>query len=358
MLKTYEFRLRPNAVQEAALWKQLKLTRELYNQGLEELIAHYKKEKKHLNRYAHDRRHGSKEHPEIPAVLVDTVIVRLHQSFANFFRRCKEGGKKPKGFPRFKPANRWHSLQFRDALNSIRDNYFVAPRVMGGRMRFNRHRDIKGVLKFCRVIRRPSGWYLQAVCETKLKRLPKTKQSVGLDFGLTHLVSDSNGRKVENPRHLKWSLRKLAIAQRRISKRKKGSHRRKKACRLTARIHEKIANQRRDYLHKTARWYVNRYDTIAIEDLQVQNMVQCRPLARSISDASWSMLRRLLEVKAEEAGRKVIAVPPQWTTQKCSQCGEIVEKSLSVRTHCCPHCGYTDCRDTNAAKNILALALG
>jgi putative transposase len=356
MVKTFEFRLRPNAVQESALWKQLAFTRALYNQGLEELIAHYKTEKKHLNRYAHDRRHGSKEHPEIPAVLVDTTIARLHQSFANFFRRCKAGGHKPKGFPRFKSANRWHSLQFRDALNPVRDSYFVAPRVMGGRMRFNRHRDIEGKLKFCRVIRRPSGWYLQVVCETRRKLLPKTGKSIGLDFGLTHLVSDSEGNRVENPRHLKWSLRKLAHAQRRIARRKRGSHRRRKACRLAARIHEHIANQRRDFLHKTARSYVNRYDVIAVEDLQVENMLQCRPLARSISDASWSMLRTLLESKAEYAGRKVIAVAPHWTTQKCSQCGEIVEKSLSVRTHCCPHCGYVADRDVNAAKNILLAA--
>ena len=136
---------------------QLKLTRELYNAGLEELIVHYKTTGKHLNLLAQDKNHGTKEHPEIAAVLVDTTLKRLHQSFSNFFGRCKEGAIK-KGFPRFKAPNRWHSLQFRDAkTNGIGDAYFCAPRAMGGRIRFNRHRDIQGNIKFCRVLRKPSG---------------------------------------------------------------------------------------------------------------------------------------------------------------------------------------------------------
>jgi putative transposase len=352
MIRTYQFKLRPNREQEAALWNQLRLTRELYNQGLQELIENFQKTGKHLNRFTHDRMHGCKEHPEIPAVLVDTVIVRLHRSFENFFRRCKEGASK-KGFPRFKSANRWHSLQFRDTLNGIRDTYFCAPRAMGGRMRFNRHRDIKGTIKFCRVLRKPSGWLLQVICECEPETLPKKRTKIGLDFGLTTLVTDSKGGKVENPRHLKFSLRKLRVAQRRIARRKKGSNRRRKACRIAARIHERIANQRLDYLHKTARHYVNKFGTIVIEDLSPSNMVQNRHLSRSIMDASWSMLRQLLESKAENAGRTVIAVPPHYTSQKCSKCKEMVEKSLSVRTHICPHCGYIACRDVNAAQNIL-----
>ncbi len=350
---TYQFKLRPNPTQEAALWKTLRLSRELYNDALAELIANYEATGKHMNLFTQDKRHGSKEHPELPAVVVDTTLKRLHVSFANFFRRCKEGADK-KGFPRFKGANRWHSIQFRDAMsNGISDSYFKAGKMLGGRIRFNRHRDIVGVLKFCRILRKPSGWYLQAVCETKQEELPKTGLSIGLDFGLKTLVADSEGNKVENPRHLKHSLRKLRIAQRTIARRKKGSNRRKKACRIAARIHERIANQRGDYLHKVARSYVNRYDNIFIEDLAPANMVRNRRLALSISDASWAMLRQLLESKAASAGKRVVAVPAHYTSQLCSQCGEIVQKALSVRTHVCPQCGYSDCRDTNAAKNIL-----
>ena len=166
----------------SALWNQLKLTRELYNAGLEELIVHYKTTGKHLNLFAQDKNHGTKEHPEIAAVLVDTTLKRLHQSFSNFFGRCKEGAIK-KGFPRFKAPNRWHSLQFRDAkTNGIRDTCFCAPRAMGGRMRFNRHRDIQGIIKFCRVLRKPSGWILQVVCERQPELLPKTEQEYWVGF--------------------------------------------------------------------------------------------------------------------------------------------------------------------------------
>lgn len=337
------------------MWLQLRLTRELYNGALQELITHYEKTGKHLNIFAQDKLHGKAQHPDIPAVLVDTTLKRLHSSFANFFRRCKEGATK-KGFPRFKSANRWHSLQFRDVVsNGISDCYFKAGKILGGRIRFNRHRDIKGTPKFCRILRKPSGWLLQVVCETQPEPLPKSDAIIGLDFGIKNLVADSDGKIVANPQHLKRSLRKLRVAQRRIARRKKGSYRRRKAGRIAARIHERIGNQRRDYLHKVARRYVNGYGTIVVEDLNVSGMARNPRLARSITDASWTMLRQMLEAKAASAGRSVIAVPPQWTSQKCSGCGEIAQKTLSVRTHVCPHCGYVADRDINAARNILRL---
>lgn len=350
------FRLRPNATQEKALRDQLRLTRELYNDGLKELIDNYKETGKHLNVFAHQKQHRAIQHPDIPAHLISTTLLRLHRSFENFFRRVKDGSANP-GFPRFKSANRWHSLQFRDAVNGcgIRDTYFCAPKKMGGRIRFNRHRDIPGTIKFCRIVRKPSGWYLQVITDVAAVPLPKTGKEIGLDFGITTLVADSDGNKVENPRHLNKSLRKLRFHQRRLAKAQKGSVRRKKKARIVARTHERIANQRRDYLHKTARSYVNRCDVICIENLTPSTMVKTHCLARAITDASWSMLRQLLESKAASAGKEVIAVPPQFTSQRCSSCGEMVVKSLSVRTHLCPHCGYQECRDVNAAKNILRL---
>ena len=301
--------------------------------------------------------HGTKEHPDIPAVLVDTTIKRLHRSFDNFFRGRKDGENI--GFPRFKGPNRWHSLQFRDARShNIEGCYFKAPQKLGGRIRFNKHREIEGKLKFCRIVRRPSGWYLQAVCEDVPKPLPANDNVIGLDFGITHLIADSDGNKVANPQHLKKSLKRLARAQRILSRRKKGGQRWKKAAHSVARIYEHIGNQRKDYLHKTARQYVNAYGTIILEDLRPKNMAKDRRFARAIIDSSWGMLRNYIEVKAEKAGRQVIAVPPHYTSQKCSECGELVQKALSVRTHVCPHCGHVECRDTNAAKNIKRLGLG
>jgi len=124
-----------------------------------------------------------------------------------------------------------------------------------------------------------------------------------------------------------------------------------------ARVHERIANQRKDKLHKVSRSYVNGYGTIAIENLKPANMVRNHSLALSISDASWGLLRFFLSYKAESAERRFVVVPPHYTSQKCSCCKEMVQKSLSVRTHVCPYCGYVADRDTNAAQNILRIGL-
>jgi putative transposase len=214
-----------------------------------------------------------------------------------------------------------------------------------------------GKFKFARIVLRPSGWYLQGVCETEPEVLPKKDNAVGLDMGIRYLVADSNGHIIENPKHAKKSAKKLARAQRKQASCKKGSQRRKKAKHLVARIHERISNQRKDTLHKASHHYVNSYQTIAIEDLKPANMVRNHCLAFSIADASWGMFRHYLESKAEHAGRQVIAVAPHYTSQTCSQCGEYVHKSLSVRTHVCPHCGYIADRDENAARNIVHAGL-
>ena len=215
---------------------------------------------------------------------------------------------------------------------------------------------MEGTLKSCRIVRRPSGWYLQCICDNlPSKKLAKSDKAIGLDMGVKSLVADSDGNITENPKFLNKSLKKLRIAQRTISRRKKGSRRRKKACRIAARIHERISNQRRDFLHKLSRKYVNEYGLIVVEDLNISGMVRNHCLARSIQDASWNMLDGMIAYKAEEAGRQFVKVNPAYTSQKCSKCGEMVMKSLSVRTHTCPHCGYTDDRDVNAAKNILRL---
>src|SRR5947207_15422741 len=176
-------------------------------------------------------------------------------------------------------------------------------------------------------------------------------------MGIRYLVADSNGHTIDNPKHAKKSARKLARVQRRLARCKKGSKRREKAKKQVARIHERIYNQRKDTLHKASHYYIKHYQTIVIEDLKPANMVRNHCLAFSIADASWGMLRQYLENKAESAGRQVIAVAPHYTSQKCSQCGEYVQKSLSVRTHVCPFCGYIADRDENAARNILKRGL-
>ena len=149
------------------------------------------------------------------------------------------------------------------------------------------YHPMEGTFKFARIVLRPSGWYLQCICETETIPLPKKEHAIGLDMGIRYLVADSDGNVIENPKHAKKSAKKLAKAQRRLAKCQKGSHRRKKAKHQVARHHERIANQRKDTLHKASRFSVNGYQTIVIENLHPANMVRNHCLAFSIADASW-----------------------------------------------------------------------
>jgi putative transposase len=349
--KTFEYRLRPTARQEAALWAVLIGSRRMYNDALEELVSHYKETGQYLHLYEQDKRHGKDRHPDLPAVVVDTTLKRLHRSFSNFFRGRREG--RQVGFPRFKGATRWNSFAFRDAANCLDGGYFKAGKVCGGRLRTVVHRPLEGTFNFARIVRRPSGWYLQCICEVSPRALPPKGGAIGLDMGITALVADSDGQRFPNPKPLRRSSERLAKAQRHLSRRKRGSQRRRKARHRVARLHERIANQRKDTLHKLSRRYVDTYQVIVVEDLQVANLARNHHLARSIHDSSWGLFRWMLSYKAAWAGRELVAVPPQYTSQQCSSCGAYVEKTLSVRTHVCPWCGYVDDRDVNAARNIL-----
>lgn len=355
MNKIFEYRLRPNTAQEPALLTVLAGTRQMYNAALAEWKEHLDKTGKYLSLYTQDKGYNKATYPDLPAVVVDQTLKRLHRALDRFFKFRKQG--KPCGFPRFKSANRWHSIEFRDTTNALHGRYFHAGKICGGKIRVVAHRPLEGEFRFARIVKRPSGWYLQCVCETAAPPLAPTGKAVGLDMGLKSLVADSDGNTVPHPAHLKVELKNLAHSQRLLCRRTKGSHRRRKQARVVARRHERIANRRRDTLHKLSRKYVNEYDTIVVEDLNVAGMVQNHHLSRAISDASWSLLRLLLAYKAENAGRRFVAVSAHFTSQRCSGCGEHVEKSLSVRTHTCPYCGYTDNRDVNAAKNILRKGL-
>jgi putative transposase len=182
--------------------------------------------------------------------------------------------------------------------------------------------------------------------------MPPTGRETGIDVGLKVFLVTANGEIVENPRHYRKAERYLAKCQRRVARRKKGSHRRRKAVAILARAHQHVQRQRADFHHKTALALLKTNDTIYLEDLRLVNLVRNRHVAKSIHDAGWAQFRATLEAKAACAGRRVIAVPPAYTSQDCSGCGDVVPKSLSVRTHVCPACGLVLDRDQNAALNI------
>ena len=213
-------------------------------------------------------------------------------------------------------------------------------------------------IKRVRLVRRTDGYYAQFCVDVDRREdVEPSKTTIGLDVGLNHFYTDSNGQTVENPRFLRKSERQLKKLQRKVSKRKKGSANRRKAIKRLARKHLQVSRQRKDFAVKTARCVLRSNDLIAYEDLQVRNMVKNHKLAKSISDASWSMFRDWIEYFGKVFGKVTIAVPPQYTCQNCSTCGTTVKKSLSERTHQCSHCGTVLDRDHNAALNILAIGL-
>ncbi|HEV2459831.1 MAG TPA: transposase, partial [Ktedonobacterales bacterium] len=201
------------------------------------------------------------------------------------------------------------------------------------------------------------GWYACSSCgDVPAQPLPSTGRETGIDVGLKVFLIVADGEVVENPRHYRKAerrLAKVAKAQRQVSRRKKGSQRRRKAVRLLARAHQQVRRARVDFYHKAALALLRQYDTIYLEELQVRTLVRNAHLAKSSSDAGWGAFRTILAGKAAWAGKRVIAVSAQYTSQDCSGCGERVPKSLSVRTHVCPACGLVLDRDENAALNIL-----
>jgi putative transposase len=362
MHKTFEYRLFVNRSVHAMLISCLAESRRLYNEMLEVVKAHYDETGKFLGRYDLTHRFKGRGGDHVPQTTVQTLADRLDKALKRSFRR-KEPGQKPCGFPRFKGPNRWHSIHLcqygrgRDAYINPETGRLQVPKKLGGRLKVKQHRPLEGTPKTAHLVLRADGhWYILIVCDLGDAPEKGDGLGVGLDVGLAHFVADSDGNTVENPRCFKAAQKRLRRAQRKVSRRKKGSNRRKKAACQTARQHLKIARQRKDHAHKTARKYVERYAFIAVEDLRVENMLKNRHLARSIADASWGTFKKILCLKAESAGCRVVEVPPQFTSQRCFDCAKIVRKSLSVRTHLCPHCGYVEDRDVNAAKNILRKA--
>ncbi|HEV2458969.1 MAG TPA: transposase, partial [Ktedonobacterales bacterium] len=197
------------------------------------------------------------------------------------------------------------------------------------------------------------GWYAGCSCAgVPTRPLPDTGLEIGIDLGLESFATLADGSQIANPRILRLTERRLKRAQRRVSRRVKGSHRRRKAVNLLARAHEKVRRARHDFHHKVAHSLARQYDTIYHEDLQTANMLRNDQLAKSISDAGWSAFLSVLAFKAVCAGKRAVAVPPAYTSQTCSGCGVIVHKGLSVRWHSCPDCGASLHRDHNAAQNI------
>ena len=288
---------------------------------------------------------------------------RAWSAISRFFENCKKKAAGKKGFPKFK--KRGHSVEYKQSgwkLSEDRKHLTLTDGFKIGRLKLVGSRDLNFYqieqVKRVRLVRRADGYYAQFCVDVERREdMEPTQTTIGLDVGLNHFYTDSKGEVVENPRFLRKSERQLKKLQRKASKRKKGSANRRKAIKRLARKHLQVSRQRKDFVVKTARCVVRSNDLIAYEDLQVRNMVKNHKLAKSISDASWSMFRNWIEYFGRVFGKATVAVPPQYTSQNCSTCGTLVKKSLSERTHQCSYCGTVLDRDHNAALNILAIGL-
>ncbi len=288
---------------------------------------------------------------------------RAWQSIARFYSNCKKKKPGKKGYPRFKKNTR--SAEYKTSgwkLSNDRKSITFTDGFAAGSFEMWGTRDLNfyqiSQIKRVRVVRRADGYYAQFCVDVEREiKHEYTGKIVGIDLGLEYFYTDSDGQTVANPRRLRKSEKRLKRLQKKVSRRNKGGKNRRKAINRMARQHLKISRQRKDHAVKTAGALVASHDLITYENLQVRNMVRNHKLAKSISDASWSMFIEWVEYFAQLHKIVTVAVPPQYTSQDCSGCGERVQKTLSVRTHQCLKCGLLMHRDHNAAQNILVKGL-
>lgn len=354
--KTFKEKLRPTLAQERVLEDVLMRCRVLYNAGLEQRIATWQRDHISLSRYAQeaelkDIRADMPEYAAIHSHVLQDVLARLEKTYQAFFLRVKRGEKA--GFPRFKGRNRYHSFTYKEYGNGARLDNGALVLAKIGRIKIHWSRPLEGTPKIITISKEADGWYMALSCMgLPVQPLPATGQETGIDLGVEAFATLADGERIHAPNVYRRQERRLAKCQRRVSKRRKGSHRRRKAVAVLARAHQKVRRQRADFHHKTALALLRAYDVIYYEDLRVAHMVKNHHLAKSISDAGWSAFLSILSYKAASAGREVVAVDPAFTSQMCSGCGVLVAKGLSIRWHTCPDCGTSLHRDHNAAKNI------
>lgn len=364
ILKTFEFKLRENRVFIEECERTLNGCRNLYNCALEQRINLYAQTGKGIGFVEQCRQltDARKELPEVAGVYRDIqtdVLKRLDKAFDAFFRRLCAG--EVPGFPRFKGRDRYDSFgcarRERDPF-PIKGDKLTMPGVGSCRVRLSRSIEEMGRCRFVRILRRADGWYVQLVCEAaKPEPLPQTGAAVGIDLGIESFATLSNGEQIENPRFVEKAAKKMAWAQRRLSRKVKGSQNRRKARKTVALRHLRTTRARKHFHYQAALGIVRAFDFIAVEDLNVKGLAGGM-LAGSVASVAWGAFLMILICKAENAGRQVKKVNPAYTSQDCSGCGERKKKLLSQREHVCTSCGLIAHRDQNAAINILVRARG
>lgn len=384
MFRASKYKLYPNKKQAEKLQWTLDRARELYNAALQErrdayrmcqVSISYNQQAAQLSEIKTIR----PEYHDIHSQVLQDVLRRVKKAYDHFFRRVKAG--QTPGYPRFQGDGRYDSFTYPQSGFSVtEDNRVCLSKIGTIKVKFPKGKKANppgGTMKTCTIKREGVHWFIVFTCEVEQELVyHPSKQAVGIDLGLLHFATLSNGSTIENPRHLRTSEHKVRKLQEVLSRKKRGSKRRRKAAQRVGKIHRHIRNQRRDFHHKEARKLVTQYQTLVFEKLQPANMSK-RPktkqdeasgqylpngasaksgLNKSIRDAGWGQFQQICKNKAECAGSRVLFVSPHYTSQLCSACGAVVQKALEERWHECS-CGCSLDRDHNAAINILRLGL-
>lgn len=346
----FKFRLYPSAAQRKRLFSNFDACKSVYNNLLAFSKDTYKFGKISLTKFDYNN-YLSGRYSGTHSQVVQNVSDRVHKAFANFFRRVKDKSCKKKGFPRYKRLIK--SMTYpQSGFKFVSDKRLYVSKI--GNIPIILHRLPKGKIKTLTIKGNRAGqWFACFSCELEYPTVKHTsKETIGLDVGLESFATLSDGSKIENPRFLINSEKRLKRLQRKLSRKKKGSANRRKARFRLAVQHIKVANQRNDFLHKLSRTLTLKYAKIAIEDLNIKSMVHNHFLAKSISDASWSVFIQMLSYKAVICGGQIIKVNPRGTSKTCSQCGTVIDMPLGKREFKCPSCGFVCHRDHNSALEI------
>ena len=357
--KAYKFRLYPNQTQKIMFAKTFGSSRAIWNMMLADKIKHYKKTGKTLNNTPAQYKKTFPWLKEVDSLALANTQLNLQKAYKNFFQSGF-------GFPKFKKKSYRQSYKTNNQKGTIAllNGKIKLPKI--GWVHVKDHRPISGVIKGATISMTPTGkYYVSILCETEISPLPKTGSAVGIDLGISDFAILSTGEKIGNERFLKQLSKKLAKEQKILSRRtlvakKSGrklfeSKNYQKQRVKVARIHEKIANKRQDFLNKLSAELVKNHDILCIEDLSSQNLIKNHHLAKAIGDVSWSEFVRMLEYKADWYEKQVSKIN-RWypSSQLCSNCGHLSDKKpLSIREWTCDNCGSHHDRDINASINIL-----
>lgn len=368
-LKAYKFRIYPTTTQEVFFAKSFGCVRKVYNLMLDERIKayqQYKSDTSKQNKLPTPAKY-KKDYPflkEVDSLALANAQQHLDKAYQNFFR------DKSVGFPKFKskkhPIQSYTTNNQKGSISLIGNQYIKLPKLKSV-VKIKLHRKIKGDIRSATISKHASGkYYVALLCKEDIQPMSKTNQSIGIDLGISDFAICSDGQKYDNHQFTHSMSQKLAREQRKLSRRLLLAKQRnvnlldaknyQKQKQKVARLHEKVKNQRTDFLNKLSTSIIKNHDVICIEDLNTKGMMRNRKLAKRISDVSWSHFIRKLEYKAEWYGRKVIKID-RWypSSQICSECGhQDGKKPLNVRQWTCPNCHVHHDRDINASQNILA----